>query len=130
MRRRLIGNVSTGLGNPEPELLNNEGSLNKKFARLALKEYFQHWEGFDFLIKEDKIVVGIEASYQYDKVRLVTICKNKEDSSIYYGKALGAYGSKVLGKGKVYKDYKTNSKFKKFCDKVHPILFGDKNEKK
>lgn len=40
MRHR-IGRVSAiGLGNPDPVLLNNKGTVNAQFAEAALKKYF------------------------------------------------------------------------------------------
>lgn len=121
MRHRIVS--GTGFGNPEPELLKNKGSLNKRFAKAALKEYFEYWDGFDYDISEDVVKIGIEPAYQYDKLRIIEINRDKAKSSIRYGKAFGPYGSRLVGRTKLYSEYKYKSKFVKFVDEWHERLF-------
>jgi len=71
MRHRIVS--GTGLGNPDPVLLNNEGEINEFFAEAALKEYFYQQEGFDFQIEEDMVNIGIEPTYQGDEL-LLPVC--------------------------------------------------------
>lgn len=123
MKHRLIS--GTGFGSNVKVELNNKGKVNKKFADAAIEAYFQKWDGFDFQIENNFVAVGIEPSYQYDPLKIVTITKNKEDSFIRTGHAFGAYGSGLVSKTKTYKDYKINGKFKKFVDTWHPILFKE-----
>ena len=81
MRRRLIGNICTGLGNPSPVIFDNEYTDNKRFNE-TVKLFFEdalnslndetiHDIGvFDFKIElEDnsfRILFGIEPSYMYN----------------------------------------------------------------
>lgn len=120
MRHRIFS--GNGLGNPDKVLLNNKGNLNNEFADAALVEYFS--EGFDFQISGDSIAIGIEPAYQYDRLKIISIHKNKENSYIRTGKAWGPYGSQIVSSVKIYKDYKNNSKFIRFVDKWHAVLFG------
>lgn len=118
----------TGLGNPEKAVLDNVGMVNSDFADAAIETYFQRWEGFDFSVNKNYIAVGIEPSYQYDKLKILYIHKNKEKSYIKTGIAFGGYGSQVVASQKFYKDYKNSCKFVKFVDKWHNVLFGESNE--
>lgn len=122
MRHRIVS--GTGLGNPDPVLLNNEGEINEFFAEAALKEYFYQQEGFDFQIEEDMVNVGIEPTYQGDELLIISINKNKSKSYLQRGKAWGPYGSQIAKKTKTYGEYKRKGKFVKFVDQWHEILFG------
>jgi len=127
MRHRIASGF--GLGNPDPELLDNNGPKlpTKKFADEAIELYFKHWDGFDFHIDDDSIRIGIEPSYQDDPLKIISIQKDKQQSYIQTGKAWGGYGSQITSKTKHYNEYKYKSKFVKFVDKWHPILFGEKS---
>lgn len=118
----------TGLGNPDKVLLDNKGTINKKFGRAAIKAYFQKWEYIDFGISENEVLVGVEPAYQYERLKLISINRNKNLSYIRQGKAWGGYGSQITASTKHYAEYKYNSKFVKFVDKWHKILFGAKND--
>jgi hypothetical protein len=122
MRHRLVS--GTGLGNPEKAELTNQGKLNKKFAEDALKAYFEQYEGFDFKVTDALVLVGIEPSYQYDPMLIISIERDKNKSYIKRGKAWGPYGSQVVKSIKYYGDYKLKSKFVKFVDKWHQEFFG------
>lgn len=123
MKRRLC--KITGFGSNEKDILDNKGKVNKDFADDAIEQYFKHWEGFDFNVNKNRVTIGIEPTYQSDPLKIVTISKNKEESYIETGRAFGFYGTGVRSKTKVYKDYKKKSKFIKFVDKWHPILFKE-----
>ena len=121
MRRR-IGGEGTGLGNPAPHMLENNGELTnelKKCLKEAIKLYFKGWGGCDYSVKEERIEFGIEPSYQYDHLRIIALLKDKELSYQEQGRAWGAWGSQISSTRKYYKDYKYNAKFKKFVDKWH-----------
>lgn len=122
MRHRLV--YGTGFGNPDPHILSNTGVIDKAFAEAVLKEYFEYWEWFDYDVTQDLVRVGVEPAYQYEKLRIIEINKDKAKSSIRYGKAFGPYGSGLVGRTKLYSDYKYKSKFVKFVDEWHERLFG------
>lgn len=109
MRRRLIGNTYTGLGNPSPEVFNNEWTDNEDFNNAAkaffddilkLVKDFEEIGGFDFSInlREDgfKIMFGIEPAYKYDPYICYCFDSNKEKSFVHKGKANGYYGSDIV----------------------------------
>ena len=89
----------------------------------AIELYFKQWGGVDYMVHLDGFTFGIEPSYQYDKLKIIEIDKDKEKSFIIDGKSWGAYGSEVVLKTRYYKDYKKNGKFKKFVDYWHPRIF-------
>ena len=125
MRHRIV--QGTGLGNPDPALLNNYGEINLEFGEAAIKEYFDDIGGIDYHVTEDFVNVGIEPAYQYQKLKIISISKNKDESYIQTGKAWGPYGSGIARNTKYYKEYKRNCKFTRFVDKWYPILFGGTN---
>lgn len=132
MRRRLIGNVCTGLGNPSPVIFDNEWTANEKFndatklffedALNSLKdEIINDIGGFDFKIElEDngfKILFGIEPSYIYDPYVCYCFDSKREKSYIHKGQALGYYGSDI--KIKSNKSYKRCGKEFRECMDRH-----------
>ena len=124
MRHRIV--TGTGFGNSAPVLLDNKGTINALFALAALKEYFEHEEGFDFQINKNYVNIGREPGYQYERLKIISIHKDKDKSFIQTGKAWGPYGSQIAQSKKHYSEYKYNSKFVKFVDKWHEVLFGKK----
>ena len=124
MRHRIASN--TGLGNPDKALLDNKGKINKKFADAAIVEYFSKWEGFDFHVDKKRVTVGIEPTYQFDPLKIVSIHKDKSKSFTQTGRAWGYYGSKITSTTKTYSEYKYKSKFIRFVDEWHEKLFGVK----
>lgn len=126
MRHRIV--TGTGFGNSAPVLLDNRGEINKEFAAAALKEYFEREEGFDFQLNKKYVNIGLEPAYQYERLKIISINKDKDKSFIMTGKAWGPYGSQIAKSQKSYSEYKYNSKFVKFVDKWHEVLFG-KNKK-
>jgi hypothetical protein len=113
----------TGLGNPEPAKLMNQGNLNMQFADDALATYFKN-SGADYQVESDKVAIGIEPSYQGDPLLIIEINRDKSKSYIQRGKSFGPYGSQVVQKTSVYGEYKRKSKFVKFVDKWHEVLFS------
>lgn len=115
MRRRLTGNICTGLSNPSPVVFDNEWTTNEKFND-AVKLFFEDAlnslndesindiGGFDFKIElEDnrfRILFGIEPSYMYDPYICYCFDSEKEKNYIHIGQALGYYGSDIKIKSK------------------------------
>jgi len=131
MRHR-IGIASwTGLGNPSKELMDNRGKLTpnmKKMFREAWKNFplMKKRQGCDYQIKKDEIRFGIEPAYMYNPVEMITLRKDKKYSSKLLGYSWGAYGSGIAGTTRYYKDYKYKSKFVRFIDKWHKIIWTKK----
>lgn len=136
MRRRLTGNICTGLGNPSPVIFDNKWTDNEKFNE-AVKLFFKDAlnslndesindiGGFDFKIElEDsnfKILFGIEPSYMYDLYVCYGFDSEKEKSYIHKGQALGYYGSDIKIKSK--KSYgRCGKQFRECIDKHYENL--------
>lgn len=109
MRRRLTGNVHTGLGNLSPEVFNNEWTDNEDFNNAAkaffndvLKSVkdFEEIGGFDFRINLRKdgfrIMFGIEPTYKYDPYICYCFDSNRDEIYIQKGQANGYYGSDII----------------------------------
>lgn len=114
--------VNNGLGANAEVYLNNKGSLKEPFAD-AVMDFFEWTEGFDFQVDEGAVSVGREPTYQYDELKIIKISKNKEDSTFTTGKSFGAYGSQVVSRTKRLGDYKRQSKFTRFVDAWHSVLY-------
>lgn len=130
MRHR-IGS-SSGIGNSEPPILNNnfnmerdlfwDGFLNDLIANFkTIAEY----GGFDYkLDKEGNFLFGIEPSYKYDDLQI--LCINTNDKglcSLTEGRAWGLYGTSITSRTKYYSEYKRNCKFTRFIDSWYlPIV--------
>lgn len=121
MRHRMTS-VCTGLGNPDKELLDNSGKINKEFADAVINTYMPG-ESCDFKITDICVMAGIEPAYMYQRLKIVCIFKEKEYSYIQDGYAFGMYGSGIVKKIKWYKDYKRKCKFVNFVDKWHKVLW-------
>lgn len=132
MRRRLTGNIYTGLGNPSPVIFDNEWPDNEKFnetVKLFFEDVLNSLKdetvndvgGFDFKIElEDnsfRILFGIESSYMYDPYICYCFDSQKEKSYIHKGQALGYYGADIKIKSK--KNYKKCDKEFKECIDEH-----------
>lgn len=132
MRRRLIGNICTGLGNPSPVIFDNQWTDNEQFND-AVKLFFEDAlnslddkvindiDGFDFKIElRDngfRILFGIEPSYMYDPYICYCFDSDKEKSYIHKGQALGYYGADI--KIKSNKSYKRCGKEFRECINRH-----------
>lgn len=125
MRHRM-GGQHTGLGNPSPVLLNNTGEVNPDFAEQAIGLYFKEWNGCDFDVKEDEILLGLEPAYYRETLKIISINRDKLKSYIKTGIAWGYYGSRIVSKIKYYDEYKYKSKFVKFINEWHSKLFKEK----
>jgi hypothetical protein len=129
----MIGNVTTGIGNPDPCILTNEwtsdeglNSLIKEMLDEAIQLYFKEYGGCDFQIevKKDEIRVkfGIEPAYKFEKYKLIIISTNPEYSKYETGIAWGYYGSDIVKTRRKYLDYKYKSKFPTFIGRWTPKL--------
>ena len=132
MRRRLTGNLCTGLGNPSPVIFDNKWTDNEKFNE-AVKLFFEDAlnllndgtindvGGLDFKIElEDngfRILFGIEPSYMYDSYICYCLDSEKEKSYIHKGQALGYYGADI--KIKLKKSYRRCGKEFRECINRH-----------
>lgn len=132
MRRRLTGNLCTGLGNPSPVIFDNEWIGNKKFndaVKLFFEdvlnsindEFINDIGGFDFKIELEnnsfRILFGIEPSYMYDPYICYCFDSDKEKSYIHRGQALGYYGADIKIKSK--KSYRRCGKEFRECIDRH-----------
>jgi hypothetical protein len=68
-------------------------------------------------------MIGYEPAYMYENGLLIYIFKDKEKSFIEYLKSWGMYGSGLVRRSKIYRDYTRKSKFVKFVDKYHKKLY-------
>lgn len=123
----MIGNISTGLGNPDRVLLNNKGKVLKRHE-LMFEDAKKTWRFFDFLggadfqFADDGFSFGYEPAYQYERLMIIHINKDQGKSYIINGKAFDSYGSGIRKSIRFYSDYKYNSKFKRFIDKWHWVV--------
>jgi len=138
MRRRIGGNLHTGLGGGAgPELMNGKETADKKLnavIRAASKEVYTNffqgtkidYKGVDAGVDGDEVRIGIEPTYMFDPLKAIVIHKNKERSYFITGICRGPWGSGIQSKQKEYGDYVRSSKFVRFIDKWHPKLFQNK----
>jgi len=127
MRHRMgVGGI-TGFGNPrQARLRNNKQFLTKEikqFCKDSLKEYFSKDGWLDFDIEENRITVGQEPAYMYEHLNILCLQKEKGNSFFQTGIAWGGYGSSIAITTKFYKNYKYKSKFIRFIDKWHKIIY-------
>lgn len=131
MRRRIGIAAMTGLGgNPAPSLMDGKltpdpklNRLIKKCAKEAHDLFFTSFGYCDAQYTPDEISLGIEPSYMYDPLKIITINKHKDMSLFVTGRAVGPWASAIISKQRGYGDYKCVSKFVRFIDKWHPIFF-------
>ena len=126
MRHRMAS--GTGLGNPEPPLMNNKWSSNEKintFIKImgdeAIELYFKDYNGFDFQIGEDSVTIGIEPAYKFEKLKILHFNKDKDECYYQKGISWGYYGSDIVCETRRYKQYNRKSPFKNFVDKWYPL---------
>lgn len=122
MRHRLT-DCFTGLGNPNPALINNNGEFNKIVGDKLVKGYFKNFEAVDFQLEEDYVIAGYEPAYMYEKLLIICIHKIKEKSYIKKGYAWGGWGTGIRSSTRYYSDFKYKSKFVKTIDEIHSMLF-------
>jgi hypothetical protein len=132
MRHRIGDAASTGLGNPEPELVSGRSTGNPERDTLINAAAKECYEGFGFEkygycdAGEDgnEVRLGVEPAYQYQPLKLIIIAREKECSRFVTGRAWGAWGSDIASTTREYGDYTRRSKFVRFIDKWHPRLYA------
>ena len=132
MKHRMC--VETGLGITTVEELDNKWTGDIEFDAFlkeimsdCIDKYFKEYQGCDFKIAIDQdnqltLSMGIEPSYQYEHLKIIAICTDKDYSYICNGIAWGAWGSNIVKSIKEYGDYKLESKFTKFINRWHEAL--------
>lgn len=124
----------TGLGGGGRVMLDGQPSGDKDFDDLVRKCSKAVYETFfkgtkmdhnfcDAQIKNGEVMMGIEPSYMYEGLKIITISERKGESSIATGYAWGAWGTGIRSKERRYDDAKKKGKFVKFIDHWHPLLF-------
>lgn len=124
----------TGLGNPSPEMMSGESTGNeqrdeliRRFSEDVYKTFFQgtklDYNGVDAGVREFEVRAGIEPTYMYESLKMVSIHEEKGRSYLVEGYAWGPYGSGIRQKRRYYRDYKRGSKFTYLVDLWHPLLF-------
>lgn len=134
MKRRMI--TGTGLGASSPNLISGQPTGDKKRDSLLNKIAKDCYETFGFEkygycdagFEGEEARFGVEPSYKFDPLKLITIAKEKDDSKYITGRAVGYYGSEVQSTVKEYGDYTKQSKFVRFVDKWHGKLFTTNNQ--
>ena len=109
MKRRLTGNICTGLGGNTPDIFDNVWTDNENFnneVKLFFDDVlknihdFDDIGGFDFklYLREDgfRILFGIEPTYMYDPYVCYCFDSNEEDIYIQKGRANGYYGTDII----------------------------------
>ena len=137
MRRRMT-DVHTGLGNPSPDIFNNQWTDNENFNNAVraffddiLKEVkdFKELGGFDFSmwLREDgfRIVFGIEPTYKYDPYICYCFDSDRDEIYIQKGVANGYYGSDIVINEELnYKEGMCTKEFKVCIDKHYDSLMA------
>lgn len=134
MKRRISG-IETGLGGGGKPIISGIPTKSKKRNELIKKCSKEVYNLFFKGTKLDykycdagdegyEIRIGIEPSYMYEPLKFITICEDKNLSSYVTGYSWGAWGTDNVTKVKRYIDGKTKSKFIRFIDKWHPLLFN------
>ena len=126
--------VLTGIGNSAPELMDGQSTgdsdLDKRINECA-KECYEvffkgtemDYEGIDAGASVFGIKFGIEPAYFGDNLKIINFLQNKGRCSYETGHAFGYYGSGIRSTIRHYDQYKKSTKFTRFVDKWHPILF-------
>lgn len=135
MRRRIIGNVCMGIGNPEPEKFDNQWTDNEVFNTATRSFFddilnevkmFKDIGGFDFNIKningELHISIGIEPAYKHDVYICYSIKGNKNNLELVSGHADGYYGADIKITREYGKDTDQYKQFKSCVDKHYDRL--------
>lgn len=101
--------------------------LVRQCSKDAYETFFKgtklDYDGVDAQSREYEVRVGIEPSYQFDPLKIVCVSRTKENSYIMTGRAVGDWASRVIATKKYYSEYQRQTKFVRFIDKWHPILF-------
>lgn len=127
--------VITGIGNPNPEIMDGQSSGDPKRDKLinacakdCYETFFKgtkmDYDSCDAGVRHEAVIFGIEPSYFGDNLRTICFYPAKDLCCINRGHAFGYYGSGIRKTTKSYYEYKTNSKFKRFIDKWHKELYA------
>ena len=141
MRRRLT-DVHTGLGNPSPDIFNNQWTDNEDFNNAAraffddiLKDVkdFKELGGFDFgiTLREDgfRILFGLEPTYKYDPYICYCFDSDRDEIYIQKGVANGYYGSDIVVNEELnYKEGMCTKEFKACIDTHYDKLMACLNK--
>ena len=123
----LGGNAET-LMDCQPTKNKKKNELLKKCAKDCYKTFFKStkldYKGCDIGIGYDGIRIGIEPTYMYEPLKMITINEDKGMSMYSTGYAYGAWASSINRTDRYYKNGKTKSKFIRFIDKWHPLFYA------
>lgn len=133
--------VLTGIGNPDPEIMDGRSTGNKKLDKLinecakdCYETFFKgtqmDYDGIDAGASVFGIKFGVEPAYKDQELKVINFLRNKERCSYETGIARGWYGSQIQSSIRFYDSYKYKSKFTRFIDKWHPVLFAPTNNSK
>ena len=137
MRRRWT-NVQTGLGNPSPDIFNNEWTDNENFNStvklffddiLKSVKDFKELGGFDFCItlRENgfRIIFGYEPTYKHDPYICYCFDSDRDEIYIQKGVANGYYGSEIVVNEELnYKEGVCPKEFKNCIDAHYDNLMA------
>lgn len=137
MRRRMA-DVHTGLGNPSPDIFNNQWTDNENFNNKTrtffddiLKDVkdFKKLGGFDFSItlRENgfRILFGLEPTYKHDPYICYCFDSDRDEIYIQKGVANGYYGSDIaINKEVKYSEKKFDKGFKTCIDAHYDNLMA------
>lgn len=133
MKRRMIWETICIWGNRTSIMdgkstWNNE--LDKKINLCAEECYDLFFKGsiVDFEIVDawynpPTLKLWIEPTYQWDYLKIICIQETKELSYIENWRAWWLWWTGVASSVRYYQDIKRKSKFTKFIDKWHPVIF-------
>lgn len=122
----------TGLGGNAKVWMSGKPTEDKKFNKLVNRAAKECYETFSFErfgycdagIDGGEVRLGIEPTYMFQPLKIIAINKNKDESRYITGRAVGPWASVCQSRIKEYRDYSRNSKFVRFVDKWHPLLFA------
>lgn len=141
MRRRMT-DAHTGLGNPSPDIFNNQWTDNENFNNAAkaffddiLKDVkdFKELGGFDFSIvlreKGFRILFGLEPTYKHDPYICYCFDSDRDEIYIQKGVANGYYGSDIVINEELnYKEGMCTKEFKTCIDAHYDNLMACLNK--
>jgi len=138
MVKRRGGAEHTGLGGNAPTIMDGQSTGSEerdKLINAAAKECYElffkgtkrDYDGIDAGESASMyaITLGIEPSYFGDPLKVIRIAADKKASNFETGIAKGYWGSGIRSTKRYYADYKRSSKFTRFIDKWHPLLWGE-----
>lgn len=129
----------TGLGNSAPNLMDGEPTGDRKRDRAisaCAKDFYEKFikgtridEGYaDAGVRGNSVIVGVEPSYEYERMKVVVLYPSKEMSRLIEGIARGGWGSNVVKRERLYCELTRDCKLRRFVDEWHGKLFKRGNE--